>query len=576
LVTNHLNIILLLSTLLWASAGAEVQYAVSGLRNGETENVLAYLKAGRHQLEDDPSAMRLGRFTARVEASAAKALQPFGYYQPQIHASVERKDTDWRVQLDIDPGQPVRWRNIEVRLQGDGESDDDLAGIASSQIMQVGARAIHTEYETTKSRLRREAAERGYLDAIFSRKELVIDPVAGTADAFITLDTGIRYRFGPLIIEQDVIHDELLQRYVNINQGDYYSSTRLLVAKQALYSTDFFSSVELYPEPENAVGSEVPIRLRAQKGKKHRFGVGLGYGTDTGYRVSGAWVMRRVNKSGHNLAFDARVSPIKWTFNSAYSIPIGNPALERITLNAGTVDEELADLNSRRVYGSYQILKVPGPWQRQTSLAMIDETSDLPSRQQYDRYWVPSFRVMRTWSDRVLEAERGFQLLGDIEGSSRTLGLETGYLQARIRGRLLLPLWSDASLFLRGEAGSTWTDNFDALPASRRFFAGGDDSIRGYGYNSLSPIDSLGFASGGKHLLAGSIEFTHKIRGPWGVAVFTDSGNAFNTASDPFKVSAGVGLRWQSPVGMVRIDVAKSLSDTDRSPRLHLSVGPEF
>jgi translocation and assembly module TamA len=183
---------------------------------------------------------------------------------------------------------------------------------------------------------------------------------------------------------------------------------------------------------------------------------------------------------------------------------------------------------------------------------------------------------MRTWSDRVLEAQRGFQLLGDIEGSGRALGLETGYVQARVRGRLLLPLWPGASLFLRGEAGSTWTDDFDSLPASRRFFAGGDDSVRGYSYNSLSPIDPFGFASGGKHLLTGSAEFTHKVRGPWGIALFTDSGNAFNTGSDPFKVSVGVGLRWQSPVGMVRIDLAKSLSETDRTPRLHLSVGPEF
>jgi len=553
-----------------------VHYSVSGLRDSESANVLAYVQAGRHQLEEDPSALRLSRFTSRVEASAAKALQPFGYYHPQIQATVQRKEADWRVQLDIDPGDPVRWRTVEVKLQGEGEADAELASVASGRFMPSGERAIHAEYEATKSRLRREAAERGYLDASFSRKELVIDPAAGTADAFVTLDTGIRYRFGPLLIEQDVIHDDLLRRYVNIRQGDYFSSTRLLVAKQSLYSTDFFSSVDLYAEPENAVGDEVPIRVRAEKGRRHRFGVGLGYGTDTGYRVSGAWVMRRVNKSGHSLAFDARVSPIKWTFNSAYSIPIGNPALERITLNAGTVDEELADLNSRRVYGSYQVLKVPGPWQRQTSLAIIDETSDLATRQQYDRYVVPSFRLMRTWSDRVLEAQRGFQLLGDIEGSGRALGLETGYVQARVRGRLLLPLWPGASLFLRGEAGSTWTDNFDSLPASRRFFAGGDDSVRGYSYNSLSPIDPFGFASGGKHLLTGSAEFTHKVRGPWGIALFTDSGNAFNTGSDPFKVSVGVGLRWQSPVGMVRIDLAQSLSDKDRTPRLHLSVGPEF
>lgn len=573
---KYLRPVLLLALLACASAHANVRYVVSGLGQAEADNVQAYLQAAKLQLGEEPVEARIERFKARVLSATHRALQPFGYYGPALDTRLERNGSDWTAHVHVQPGEPVRWRTLDVQVDGEAGNDEEFRKLLAGLPMQAGGRAIHDQYEQTKNSLRRLAAERGYLDASFVRKDLLVQPSAGVADVHLHMHSGGRYRFGELQLEQDVIHDELLRRYVDIPRGEHFSSARLLAAKQALYATDFFSNVDLLAEPAEAVEGEVPVHLRAQRGKRHRYGIGLGYGTDTGYRVSGQWVMRRVNKSGHSLAFDARYSPIKWTFNSTYSIPIGNPALERITLSAGTADEQLADLNSRRVYGAYAILKVPGDWQRQTSLTALDETSNLVTRKQYDEYWVPAFRVLKTWSDRKLGAQRGLQILADLEGSMEELGLQTDYLQARVRTRLLLPLWDNGSLFMRGEAGSTWTQEFDLLPASRRFFAGGDDSVRGYGFNDLSPIDPDGVASGGKHLLAGSIEYSHRIRGPWGIAVFTDAGNALNTSGDQIKVSAGLGLRWLSPVGMVRIDLAKSLSDTERGPRLHVSVGPEF
>jgi translocation and assembly module TamA len=349
-----------------------------------------------------------------------------------------------------------------------------------------------------------------------------------------------------------------------------------LIAKQTLYATDFFSTVDLQADREDAVDGVVPVYITAEKGKRHRYGLGFGYGTDTGYRVSGSWTLRRLNSAGHNLALDARYSPIKWNFNSAYIIPIGNPALERLVLSAGTVDEELGDANSHRLYGSGAVVRVPGDWQRKTALIYIDETSTLGPETRHDQYWVPSVGITRKWSDTMVRVLGGFQIVGEVQASSTAVGLETSYVQATLLAKTVIPMSTRGRLLLRGQVGTTWVDDFDLLPVSRRFFTGGDNSIRGYAFNSISPPSADGLALGGKHLLVGSAEYAHTVRGPWGVAVFSDTGNAFNSAADSLETSIGIGLRWSSPVGMIRIDVAKSISDSDRAPRLHISVGPDI
>ena len=121
------------------------------------------------------------------------------------------------------------------------------------------------------------------------------------------------------------------------------------------------------------------------------------------------------------------------------------------------------------------------------------------------------------------------------------------------------------------------SENIEQLPTSLRFFAGGDASVRGYAYNSIGPTDEEGVVIGGKNLLVGSLEYEHRVWDGWSLAAFVDSGDAFDGASPELKTGAGVGLRWRSPVGPVRIDLASGL---DRPPgdafRFSFSIGPEL
>jgi translocation and assembly module TamA len=131
-------------------------------------------------------------------------------------------------------------------------------------------------------------------------------------------------------------------------------------------------------------------------------------------------------------------------------------------------------------------------------------------------------------------------------------------------------------LLTRLDLGATWIDQKIELPASLRFFAGGDQSIRGFEYQALGPLNANGEVVGGKQLIVGSLEYDFQVRDRWRVAVFVDSGNAFdNTSAFEFQHSAGIGIRWLSPIGQIRLDLAHPF-DAEDSFRLHITMGPDL
>jgi translocation and assembly module TamA len=177
--------------------------------------------------------------------------------------------------------------------------------------------------------------------------------------------------------------------------------------------------------------------------------------------------------------------------------------------------------------------------------------------------------------DDPIYATRGFRLGAYISGGTETFGSDVSFLRGRLQGDGVLRLWDGGRLLVRGEIGTVEVDDVDRLPLSRRFFTGGDDSVRGFDYQSLGPVNEDGDVVGGRHLAVGSIELEQLIAGNWGAAVFMDAGNAMNDWSVNLRRSAGVGLRYRSPVGMFRVDVAKA-TDGDESARLHLSLGVDL
>jgi len=164
-----------------------------------------------------------------------------------------------------------------------------------------------------------------------------------------------------------------------------------------------------------------------------------------------------------------------------------------------------------------------------------------------------------------------------VRGANNAFFSDTSFLQAHLQTKLLVPLTDSTRLLLRGEVGATGVKSFTELPVTQRFFAGGDQSVRGFVYNSLGPRDAQGNVIGGKDLMVGSLEIDQMFGPVFGAAVFIDTGNVLNTFANSLEKGVGAGLRWRTPVGMVRFDLAHPVKrpDLDRV-RVHISIGPDL
>ena len=189
---------------------------------------------------------------------------------------------------------------------------------------------------------------------------------------------------------------------------------------------------------------------------------------------------------------------------------------------------------------------------------------------------IPGASWVRTWGQEFVNVLDGLRFDIGVRGASVNLASDTDFLQIRGGIKFITSLGSRNRLLVRGNFGTTETSDFGQLPSSIRFFAGGSQSVRGYGYEELGPTNDNGEVVGGKHLLTGSIEFEHFFSDNWGAAVFLDAGNAIDNLNDDLEQGAGFGFRWRSPVGPVRIDFANAISTDEQDWRLHVSIGPDL
>ncbi len=540
------------------------------------ENVRAYLDIGRLAGRPDNQEIVVRLLHRKAADNIRSALRPLGFYSVTVASDLSRQDGIWRASYSIEPGPRVSFEDVAVELQGPGAADPALVALIEERKPAKGEPLRHDRYEGLKNSLLSLAAERGYFDARFLRNRLAINPEELTADVELLLETGGRYRFGTILVEQDALDAALIQRYLTFSEGQPFDSEKLLDLQYALYDSEYFSFVEVSNgQPDREAGT-VPVSLRASAGKRQRYRFSIGYGTDTEARIGLGWENRRVNRRGHKLRFDGRLSSIRHELSTRYLIPLAAPARERLTFNASALEETLADTRSRRIELGVTRSTVRAHWERDLYLRAIREETREAGVSDFETLLLPGVIWLRSKSDNLVYPRRGSRLSAELRGSHTMLGSDLNFLQLELQARLIVPVAKRARLIARSDLGATSIDENDKLPASFRFFAGGDNSVRGFGLNSLGPTDDDGGVIGGRYLFSGSLEFEQLLTERWGYAIFVDAGNAFQDFDAGLEYSAGLGLRWLSPVGMFRLDIAKPLNKSGESPRLHLSVGGEL
>jgi len=477
-------------------------------------------------------------------------------------------------------GTPVRIQKITLAVTGDGQNDPRLKDIKQAFQMQPGNIFDHMLYEQGKKALLSQAIQNGYLDAIFSthRVEVNIDTVS--CDLFLTLDTQQRHYFGAITFSETELSNKLLSRYPSFTQGDVYSPEKVLTLQSHLGQSDYFSEVNVKPQttPDSTV---VPVQVELKDAKPNLYVLGAGYGTDTGIRGKAAWTRRRLNSLGHRFHAEARVSEVYEKFEADYLIPGKYPATDNIALHGGYFEEEYTEKTSELYEAGITQLRQFNTWQRKLALAYLHETytAYITNEPIQSELILPSVTFIQTKRDNAAAPTRGRRIEINMRGSVDALFSDTSFFQAYMQCRWLHAFNDTLKALVRTDLGFTLPDDSERLPLSQRFFAGGDLSIRGYGYRSLpNEIDKEGnrLPVGGAYLGIASFEIVKTIKKPFGVLAFVDAGNAFRTFGDEIAVGTGVGIEWQTRLGPVKFAIAKPLSKDSEAWRIHASFGPEI
>ena len=572
-----------------SAALADIRVEIEGVEDEVLANVRIFLSLTRYATLDDLSEELVNRLQQRAPGEVADALRPFGYYAPEVEGTLTRDGEDWVSRLVIRPGEPVILSDVDVTIEGPGRDEPFLRAALDEEALAPGQRLHHGVYENVKGELQRRAASSGYLDARYETAELLVDPAARTAVARLKLVTGERYRFGETVIEQDVLDSRYARRFLRYREGEWYSTGALLRTQFALDDTAYFGIVEVLPGDRDPVTRTVPVRIEASANERNRYTIGVGYETDFGARVRLGWENRRVNRRGHRLRFESSLSQDNQTGSLRYVVPIGDPALEKVELDLTGQNSELADVSSRALTLRPSLTRVLGRWQRVAFVELLRSESIAGAQRTNDTLVVPGISFAPLPRGVLVDApveNQGFY--AELIGSQRALGSRSNFLRLRVRNDSrweVAPRWS---VLARGEVGATAVKNFDEFPVQYRFFAGGDRSVRGFAFNSLSPLETVSgndgvrstsddetLRTGGQHLLVASLELERALPRNFAVAVFADAGNAFNRFKDPLEYSAGIGVRYRLPFVSVGIDVAQPLSQSG-NPRFHLNVTPVF
>lgn len=566
---------LLAATVFLTAATAHAGLNISGVKKKLSTNIQALIDVA--DLPCDTPRWHLQEKRRQLIPQVETALQPFGYYHPQVTVSINNDPECWNIDLKIDPGPQTLLRQIDVRhIDQEQPLPDELQELLDYPPLQTTAPLLHSAYDEYRNSLIETAQELGFWQAKLERSELAIYPADNVADVHLHLFTGPRYHFGKMSFNPTPLNEGFLRRLAGDLYDQEYSHDTLNSAYKRLQNSDYFNSVVISPQVEGAdINQEVPLNVQLAMRSKHSFSVGTGYSTDQGARVKGTSKNRYLNSDGHKLQTELLWSEKQQDLATAYTIPLQDPTREWLVLEAGYVKEDTDTYESKSTRTGIQHIQVlPYDWSLKTAVNINHEDYIIGEDIDTTLLVMPEIKLSWVTPQKPIRLRKGMRLEMRLLTSREEWLSDTNFVQGEVLGKWILPVGDKDRLLTRVQAASTWIDDFTDLPPSVRMFAGGDNSIRGYAFESVGETDSNGDVIGGSHLLVGSIEYDHLLAKHWSVSAFTDAGDAFDNTLN-LNRSVGVGVRWYSPLGPLRVDLAHPLDD-DASFRIHISLGADL
>ena len=560
-------------------AAEPVEIHVGGLAGDPLNNVTSALALPPGLVKEGAvDKLWLDDFSAQAESKVRMALEPFGYYEARVTTELEeKKEGGYLLQVAVTAGRVTRLGEVVVTIEGAGADEPLLLEKAATFPLHTGDQLRHGRYEQAKNEMLAASRELGYLDAQFATHEILVDPTTASARIRLIMASGPRYLFGTASIAGSTYYpDELLRRYISFSPGQPFSYKAIGNTQFNFANSTYFKSVSVVPDKGAATSQQVPVVITVVPAPRRTIRPGIGYGTDTGPRASVGFKHLSLFEPGNTLNSEITVAERLQGIGSVYTVPSSHNIETFSTVQLNLQREVVTDTVSRLAFlepgwttgfgnnrlGTVYIRLM----YEEYSVGLENSTSLLP---------LLGLRLSRHAYDDLIRPSKGWHYSLETRGASRSLLSDATFIQCIAESGVIIPLPWRLSLKSRIKGATTVLhDPFSSVPSSLRFFAGGDNSVRGYAYKSLGPKDATGDVVGGKNLLQGSVELQRALFDKWAVSLFYDAGNAFNDVSSiTLLQGAGIGLHYGTPIGALNLNLARQVGIPDPQFRLHFTIG---
>ncbi len=604
------SFILIISVLPVVSLAASTKilvYTVNGVTGKAQDNVVAYLGEGPE------TEVERSNFMFSATKDVEKALQALGYFQAKIKTILNQQSTPWQLTINIQLNQKVKLKKVDIQIIGKAKSELAFNKILSQYQFNIEQPLDQQHYEALKSSLLNKGVELGYFDARLTSNTIKINKKRNTAEIKLHYESGERYQFGEAIFDEIELSPWILEVLTPFQPGEDYDATKINKLQSNLQQSQYFSSVKVRPLIDSKSNNEnlpntannideyrIPVKASLSPAKSHLFDVSVGYVTDTHERVSFGWRTPKINNYGHNQETKLSYSKINPTGTFNYNIPISHPYKDILQLGLSLEDDRFGGLKSKIYQSRVSRIHIEKGWvtnyylrNHREQWRYFDESQQV-FEDRKGKYLIPGLSWSKTRkSGSPLDPSYGFSQLYTLEGTDTALGSDIQFVRATARFKWLKRFWENHRFIARTYLGinqlneqseKLTNEQNKLLGPSLRFYAGGDESIRGFSYQSLGPTiqfinangDEEEVVVGGTRIATGSIEYQYYFNDNWRVPLFVDGGQAFSQEEFNPVYSIGTGIHYISPIGAIRFEFAWGVSEPDTPWEWHFTMGAEL
>lgn len=544
-----------------------------------TELLETHLEIRRHTDSPDIGLAELQRLVDITPDQVRQLLSTEGYFSPSIQRSLEQVEGRWIARFEITPGPLTFITNVTIRFRGHIETDarDErrMNQMRRNWDLPAGRPFRQDDWDAAKRSLLADLLVRNYPAASIAASEARIDPERQTAELLVDVDSGPAFTFGSLKIEGLERYSPAVIDTLNpIHPGEAFSQEKLNELQARLQDTGYFRSVFATVEADPGQPNQVPVLVTVNEYERKRLSLGIGFSTDSGPRLQARWLDRNFQQRNWRLESDLLVdSNTRAIGSELFFQPLEMGWTPSVGFNFER--REITGETTDRLRTSARLNRMHTRSEQSWSLTFYSDQQRIGDVLRNNRQaLLLNYGYKRRRVDNALMPRRGH--VSSIEVGVGPQGLINESTIVRVLGQSswFIPLGQRWTGLLRGQVGQVSGAGRETVPSDLLFRTGGDQSVRGYEFNTLG-VPQSGAIVGGTVLGVASAELIYHLTPNWGAAVFTDAGDAADSWG-AFRVQqgSGVGARWRSPIGPVNLDIAHA-HETGKL-RLHFSIGYGF